>query len=464
MLTRLELFLRRTALLAIVGELARRAGYSRQHFLRLRLGECDATRGGIIAVTSACRRSSGEPVKPGMLFERGDEFLKGAGQRLSRMHLDDRRKLDAVIEREPASELFRSIVATGVKTETAVRHLLKTAQQRLDTQPSAAAAIFDAAALMSEKLPRETPEELAASLRAHTLKGRANALRMVGDYDGSLALLAEAAQLYVAARYCSHEAGQVEYARAAALFKMERWDDALIATRAARKRFVKSGDARRAAHADLLAANILFEQGDSDGARATWLDLRNRLAQLKDRETLARVWLNLGVCETRRNQPDEARHWLNRASGAFRSLGNVAELARTHWNMATYLARFKSPRRAIRLLRRAQRTFLDLDMWVDAGCVGLDLTDVMLELRTPDDELSAHALLVANTLVRAGLNVSAAHALDQLRLIAEATDRRRVVRAVRAALRDAETICSEVSVAGIGETGTSPPAPPAADA
>jgi tetratricopeptide (TPR) repeat protein len=450
LLTRLELFLRRTKL--VLMDVARLAGYSRQHFLRLRIGEGDATRGGILAVTGACRKLSHERVTPSVLFERAEEFLKGPGQRLSRAHLADRRALEALLSAPVTAEFPDEVTATGVASETAVRLLLKAGKKRLDTHPAGAATIYYAAAKMGTILPATVPE-LAASLQAQALKGRANALRMLGQYDDALASLAMAAKLFVAARYCTAEAGQVEYTRAAVLFKMELWDDALVATRAARKRFLQSKDARRTAHAELLEANILFEQGDWNAARATWLRLRKPLTALKDKDALARVWLNLGVCETRREQPDEARRWLNQASAAFRALENDAELARTRWNMATYLATFKSPTRALRALRHAQRSFLALGMWVDAGCVGLDMTEVMLDLRTPDAVLTAHAREIVSTFIKAGLGVSAAHALDQLRQIARSADRRRVVRTVRTALRDAEANCSEVAIAALGEAG-----------
>jgi len=416
------------------------------------MGEGDATRGGILAVTGACRKLSHERVTPSILFERAEEFLKGPGQRLSRAHAADRRVLDAILTDPINADFAADVAATGVASETAVRHLLQAGKKRLDTFPAGAAIIYYAAARMGTTLPATAPE-LAASLQAQALKGRANALRMLGQYDDALTLLAMAAKLFGAARYCAQEAGQVEYTRAAVLFKTELWDDALMATRAARKRFAQSKDARRMAHAELLEANILFEQGDWNSARTTWLRLRKPLAALKDKDGLARVWLNLGVCEIRRNQPEDARRWLNEASAAFRALGNEAELARTRWNMATYLATFKSPARALRALRHAERSFHALGMWVDAGCVGLDITDVMIELRTPDDVLTAHAGNVASTFIRAGLGVSAAHALDQLRQIARNADRRRVVRTVRTALRDAEANCSEVAIAALGEAG-----------
>jgi tetratricopeptide (TPR) repeat protein len=450
LLTRLELFLRRNNLSPLA--VARLAGYSRQHLLRLRAGD-DATRGGVLAITAACKKLSQERVVPGTLFERADEFLKGAGQRLSRAHMADRRALDGLLAESVTEDFSERVASMRIASETAVRYLLSAARKRLDTAPAEAAVVYFTAARVATALPDSAPE-LTASLQANALKGRANALRMLGAYEDALACLAMAAKLFVAARYCTDEAAQVDYTRATILFRTELWDDALVAARAARKRFLHSKNARRVAHAELLEANILFEQGDWEGARTTWRTLVKSLAALKDRDALARVALNLGVCEIHRGNPKDARRWLNEASAAFRALGNVAELARTRWNMATYLARFRSPARALRALRRAQRAFDALGMWVDAGCVGLDMTELMIDLGVSDNILSAHARDVASTFIRAGLGVSAAHALDQLRRIAKSADRRRVVRTMRTALRDAEATCSEVAVAVLGEAGT----------
>jgi tetratricopeptide (TPR) repeat protein len=461
LLTRLELFLRRTDVL--LAEVARLAGYSRQHLLRLRLEEGGATRGGILAITAACRKLTRERVTPGVLFERAEEFLKGPGQRLRAVHAPDRRTLDTLLERTITSDFPDEVIATGVASEAAVRHLMTAGYKRLDTDPDGAATVYYAAAKMGTVLPA-TARELAASLQANALKGRSNALRMLGRYEDALACLAMVAKLFMEARYCTAEAGQVEYTRAAVLFKMELWDDALVAARAARKRFLQSKDARRIAYAELLEGNILFEQGDWNAARSTWLRLRKPLAALRDKDGLARVALNLGVCEIRRNQPDDARRWLNEASAAFRKLANVAELARTRWNMATYLATFKDSARALRALRHAQRSFDALGMSVDAGCVGLDMTELMIDLGSADEELTEHAGKVASIFARAGLGISLAHALDQLRQIALSADRRRVVRMVRTALRDAEANCSEVAVAALGEAGADSRPPEATDA
>jgi tetratricopeptide (TPR) repeat protein len=418
------------------------------------MGESDATRGGILAVTGEVRWRTRQRIKPGALFERADAFLKGPGSRLSDAHRQGREALETLLASEPLRATFaEGVAATGIASETAVRHLLRAGRQRLDTNPAGAAAIYGAAVDMAARL-RESPRQLAASLRAHALKGCANALRMVGAFDDALSSLRSAGELFVDVGLCTDEAGQVEYTRATILFQMELWDDALVATRLAKRRFYQSGDTRRQANAELLEANILFEQGNADAARLMWMHVSEVLSDMDDREDLPRVWINLGVCEIKRQRPDEARSWLNRASAAFRALNNTAELARTRWNMASLIATFESPSRALRVYRNAFRMFEALDILLDAGCVGLDMTEVMIGLGSPDDELTAHAWKVADTLARSPVGGGVASALDQLRQIAGHRDRRRIVRNVRTALSNAKASCSEVSaVAALGKAG-----------
>jgi tetratricopeptide (TPR) repeat protein len=450
LLTRLELFLRQNDL--DPSDVGAKAGYTPQHFRRLRKGESDATRGGILAVTGVVRKLSRRRVAPGVLFERADSFLKGPGQRLSLAHAADRKELDALLAEEVTPQFADRLRATGIASETAVLHLMSAARARLNTNPAASAVIYDAAANLA--LP-ETPRALAASLAGQAFKGDANALRRLGSFEAALTSLATAGERFIDAGFCTDEAGQVEYTRATVFFEMELWDDALPATRSAHIRFVQCGDFRRAANAELLEANILFEQGDTDAAHTKWVRLTHVLKRMRDREGLARVWVNLGVCETRRAKPAEARRWLQRANDAFRALNNAAELARTRWNMGTYVATFEDAKRALRIFLSAYRSFVGLQMWLDAGCVGLDALDTMIDTDAPDDELSRHAGSVADTFAKAELGDGMKSALDQLRTITRSHDRHRVVRIVRAALRDAKASCSEVSgaVAALDRAG-----------
>lgn len=432
LLTRLELFLRRSNLRPV--EFAQAAGYTRQHFRRLRMGESDATRGGILSVIGVAREMTAKRVRPDVLFERGDSFLNGSGQRLSLMYAEDRRALDALLAEAVTDHFADRLRETGIASEAAVLHLLRACRKRLDIHPDEAATIYDAAANMGAMLC-DSPRELVQSLQAQAYKGRANALRILGRFDEASFCLARAGKRFSDASYCADDAGQVEYIRATILLEMELWGDALPATRSAHMHFTQTGDVRSAAKAELLEAVALFEQGETDEAHAKWIRLTKLLAALRARENLARVWLNLGICETLRNRPVDARRWLRQAGTAFRELNNTAELARTRWNMATYLATFEDGQRALRSLASAYRSFLGLRMWLDAGCVGLDMIEIMIDTKTPDDELTRHACDVADTFARVAFGDCLAPALDQLRRIAAQKEPRRIVRVVRTALR-----------------------------
>lgn len=302
----------------------------------------------------------------------------------------------------------------------------------------------------------DTEPELAASLHAQALKGRANARRHLGEFEEALSDLALARRLFVEAKYCINDAGRVEYTRGTVFFKMERSTDARASAERARALFVSSGDAARAAHADLLLAGILFEEGQVDAARDIWLRVRAILDDLDDSEALARVWQNLGACEIRRRDAAAARHWLRRAAAAFRAMGNRTELARTHWNIATYVATFRSRDRGIRALQHVSRTFDELGAFADAGCVGLDALELMMEGKAQRASLRRYAQDLAAVLTRAGLAVSAAIALDKLREIARASDHQSVIQEVRAALRASDGPCRPAREIDRAEDGSGP--------
>lgn len=65
--TRLEKFLKSRGIKP--AHLARESGYSRQHLLRVRMGQMEPTRRCIAAIAAACRRLSGEIVRASELFD-----------------------------------------------------------------------------------------------------------------------------------------------------------------------------------------------------------------------------------------------------------------------------------------------------------------------------------------------------------------------------------------------------------
>jgi tetratricopeptide (TPR) repeat protein len=443
LLTRLELFLRAHHLAPL--QFARKAKYSRQYLVRLRRGQQFPTARSIKLLAATCAEEVGEPVRPEMLFERADELLRHGTYQLSTLHAPDLATLDRFLSEFHTSGWAEEVVASGVRSETAMRHLLFSGLGVIDVAPASAAEVLRAVLLMGSALPEGSPPEVVAALSAYALKGRANALRHLGYFDDALADLGVAARLFAEAKYCERESGQVEYVRATVLFKRERWNDALAAARASRRHFLAAKDPRRAAHAQIVEANVLIEQGATNQGRTLLHRLRRVLHELRDSEALPRVWLNLAVCEIRRGDEVEARRWLNRASKSFRQQRNTTELLRTRWNMATYISRFGKPARALALLGRVERSFLTLGMPADAGCVALDELDLMLDSGVSRAVLSAKARQAADAFAAAGMSVSLATALEELRRLHSSKNPRATLEEVRTAIRGIEEVpCPDV--------------------
>jgi tetratricopeptide (TPR) repeat protein len=437
LVTRFELFLRSHSIAPTL--LARKSVHSRQHVLRLRMGESLPTRRGILTLTGTCEALAGEALLPETLFEGAGALVASGRFRLSEVHASVLALLDGALTESTPENIVDAIRKTRVASETAAATLLRAARARIDVNPAEAAEIYAAAMVMAAALPGSA-RELVAALSAEALKGRANALRHLGRYDDALADLTAAAKLFAEARYCDSEAAQVDLTRAGVLFRQERWAEAAPVARAARSRFLAVQDRRRAAHAEMIEACVHFEEGDVDGARKRFHELRATFRKLRDSDALARVWIDIALCEIRSGDAASARHWLNRASAAFRARRNTIEILRTRWNIAKFIARFGSVPRAVAVLRRVQRAFTGLGMHADAGCVGLDMLELMIQSGAPAETLRDQARDVAEAFVTAGMRVSAALALDCLRTLHASTRPRAVLAEIRSAMRAAEDI------------------------
>ena len=76
-MTRLESFIRLNGIRPL--PLARESGYSRQHLLRLRMGQMEPTRPCIAALVTACQRLLGRAVRAADLFELGEAMDARSG-------------------------------------------------------------------------------------------------------------------------------------------------------------------------------------------------------------------------------------------------------------------------------------------------------------------------------------------------------------------------------------------------
>ena len=428
MRTRLELFIKSHGIKP--ARLAAQARYSRAHLARAREGEPVSLRfqeGVAAAMSDVC----GQPVTRTDLFETEGVAIRTLlpqatdGRRTRSVSVEStvpktlRAAVGGLTDAECEVWLARIRTAAGAATEEATRELVDAAFPLLDRQPARAEQLYAAAIALTARLVA-SPPPLVAALRGYAEKGRANALRMLGRYREAMQLLIDAEQHFVDARYCALEIGEVRYARAGILFKMEKWPEAQAAAIQARRIFEEERDHTRALHSQVIVGCVLIERGDLEAGRALLVSLRKPLEGKRHRGTLAGVYMNLASCDRRRQEPVIARHWLRRAMQLFRELGMTSELARARWCGAKITIIEGDRHRAMRELRAAMRDFERLSMPADAGFVALDLLERLIAERSGTNEAAKLARSLAELFVAAGASVSAAKAIAYLRDAADA--------------------------------------------
>jgi tetratricopeptide (TPR) repeat protein len=421
--TRLELIIKSHGVMP--ARLAAKASYSRAHIARAREGE-PTSRRFQEGVTTAIRHITSRAVARTEIFE-----PEGVAIRALLQHTKVGRRRRKPTSRQSARPKNLGVLAgalsdadfdawlarvrtnAGTATEAATRDLVDAAFPLLDRQPVRAEQLYAAAVGLTERLAT-SPVLLVLALRGYAEKGRANALRMLGRYQEAMQILIDAEQHFVDARYCTLEIGEVRYARAGILFKMQRWPQAQEAADQARRIFEEEHDRTRALHARVIEGCVLVERGNLDAARAVFVGLLKQLTAKRHRDTLARVYMNLGACDLRRREPAIARHWLKRASQLLREVGTPSELARARWCGAK-ITIFEGDRtRGMRELRAVMRDFERLAMLADAGFVGLDLLEQVLQ-GSAAKEVERLARSLTEFFIAAGANVSAARAMAYLR-------------------------------------------------
>jgi tetratricopeptide (TPR) repeat protein len=338
--TRLELIIKSHGVKP--ARLAPQASYSRGHLARAREGEPTSVRFQE-GVTTAIRRLIGQQLARTDLFEPDGVAIRtllqqirtGRRRRKTTSRHSTRPKnlgvlAGALSDADFEAWLMRIRTTAGAATEAATRELLDAAFSLLDSQPARAEQLYAAAIALTERLAT-SPPLLVVALRGYAEKGRANALRMLGRYQEAMLVLIDAEQHFVDARYCTFEIGEVRYARAGILFKMEKWPQAQEAACQARRIFEEEHNRTRALHARMIEGCILVERGNLDEGRAVFSDLLKKLSAKRHRNALAWVYMNLGACDLKRRQPAFARHWLHRATQLFRQLDMTSELVRARW-------------------------------------------------------------------------------------------------------------------------------------
>src|SRR5262249_10559670 len=140
-------------------------------------------------------------------------------------------------------------------------------------------------------------------------------------------------------KFCSvseYESARTQVCRALLYRELERYDEALSLVRAARRTFMKYGDAKRVADSQSTEAAVLMAVGKYRDAVAIHLAIAADAA--RDDETHACAWNNAALCYIKLSQFDDAKKLFAQAMSTFARLGLVSRHLTSRWGLARAFA------------------------------------------------------------------------------------------------------------------------------
>jgi len=249
-------------------------------------------------------------------------------------------------------------------------------------------------------------------------KHRSNALRHLGRYEEALDAAEIAEAFYASLLTGAFDVAQAQYTRAGALFKMTRFAEALQVLAIAHATLRDFGDSVPLAKTIMLEASILIDQGDVATARQRWRDVLPMLEALGNDGEQARVLANLGECNLRLGNLDQAMEDAQLAVSRYRRLRMEAESSRSEWTIGmVHLGRGASDE-GLRVLENAAADFEARGMAADAGFVKMDVCEELLR-REEWTEAEVIARALVPLFIAPGVTLTSVGALDYLRQAVE---------------------------------------------
>lgn len=296
------------------------------------------------------------------------------------------------------------------RTSGMARRLLEEVEVELNRRPEYALLLVGEA----ERIGSLLPDTESSSVLGDAWKHRSNALRHLGRYEQALDAAVLAESFYASLIAGEFDIAQAQYTRAATLFKMTRFAEALEVLASATGTLLTYGDTVPLAKTMMLDAGIRIEQGDVAAAQERWREVLSLLDRLGDHVEQARVLANLAECNLRLGALDQALEDAQLAVVRYRVLRMEAESIRSEWTIGmVYLARGESDD-GLGVLENAAAAFEARGMAGDAGFVKLDICEELLRREEwIDAEVRARGL--ATLFAAAHVTMASVKALDYLR-------------------------------------------------
>lgn len=295
-----------------------------------------------------------------------------------------------------------------------VRQLLAKMRELQNRVPADALVVTSLATELANGLSiKEYPSDYVITLRAQSLRDHAYVLTVIGRYPDAESAVEQAERLIRQTPVPDYELARLDLVRAGIHRTVNRIAEATDAAKRAAETFARFGDQAAWVNARIYQGAVLYQARAHAEALEVWRSVEPQAHTVDD---TARVLLsyNIGLCYRELGDIERAVSYISAATQEFEFLGLQALAAKSQWALATAFTMAMRYEDAIPLLRKTWKDHESLGVETDAALVALELAEVLLVTKRPDEvPLICRTLL--DRFTRVGMSDRAMTALAFLR-------------------------------------------------
>lgn len=263
----------------------------------------------------------------------------------------------------------------------ALEQLSREIDNAVRRQPQDALPLSALAVSIAESIPaHQYPPVVAAQLRGHAWKDRAQALTFNGRHEDAVAAVERAEEALAPFGTVAHDRAIVALTRANALRHLGRFNEALEAAHTAREIFAAHGDDQRVLLCGISEGAIHYRHGEYVAALDTWKQLLPAARVIADDFTLASLHNNMACSLLELGQIRDANIHFSEAIAHCTNAGREVDAVRTEMSSGRlFVAKGKSSE-GLAHLRTARQKFINHGMVEEAGICALDIAVALLSV------------------------------------------------------------------------------------
>lgn len=295
----------------------------------------------------------------------------------------------------PREEWLSLATHSEIQNNGALEQLSREVDAAVRRRPEDALPLSALAVAIAGSIPENRyPDVIAAQMRAHAWKDRAQALMFNGRHEEAFSAVEKAEEALAPFGTVAHDRAVVELTKANVLQGLGRFDEALASLEPARIIFSSHGDHRRALLCGVSEGAIHFRRGEYAAGLKTFRELLPMAQIVADDFTLGSLHNNVACCLLELGEFREANIHFSNAIAHCTNAGREIDALRIEMSSGRLFVEKGKVSEGLVRLRTARQKFLSHGLTEEAGICALDIAVALLsEYRHEEAEGIATAAL-----------------------------------------------------------------------